>query len=77
MRDFAQKSGGQLYSPVKPEELQQAYTEIAEELKNQYLITYVPNNERHDGNFRAVTVALTRPGLVVNAKAGYLAPKEQ
>ena len=76
MSEFAVKTGGHLYAPLKPEELTRAYAEIAEELKNQYLITYTPTNEQHDGRFRAIKVALTKPGLAVNSIEGYGAPRE-
>ncbi|MBL8151022.1 MAG: VWA domain-containing protein [Blastocatellia bacterium] len=76
MNTFAVKTGGRLYAPIKPEELALAYVQIAEELKNQYIITYTPTNEKRDGSFRALRVAVTRPGLVVNVKEGYVAPKD-
>ncbi|MEW6729739.1 MAG: VWA domain-containing protein [Acidobacteriota bacterium] len=76
MLEFTQKTGGRLFSPIKPAELTDAYVQIAEELKNQYLITYISSNDRRDGGFRTLKVLLTRPGLLVNAKEGYIAPKD-
>lgn len=74
--ELAQKTGGKLYSPLKAEDLSSAYSQVAEEFKHQYLITYIPNNDQHDGAFRAVTIAVTKPGMTIQAKEGYIAPKD-
>lgn len=76
MSQLAQKTGGALFAPVSSTELAQAYLQIADELKNQYLITYTPNSDSRDGTFRTIKVLLTRPGLVVNHKEGYFATRE-
>jgi Ca-activated chloride channel homolog len=76
MAEFAKKTGGSLFAPRRIEDLKQAYLQIAEELKNQYIITYVPSNDKKDGRSRRVQVLLTRPGLTVNSKEAYVAPTE-
>lgn len=76
MSALAEKTGGALFAPPSNKELTQAFLQIVEELKNQYLITYTPSLDTRDGAFRTIKVLLTRPGLVVNHKEGYFATRE-
>lgn len=73
LEEMANRTGGGLFAPVDPTQLEQAYLQIAEELKTQYLITYIPSSDRIDGKFRTIKVLLTRPGLTAIHKEGYFA----
>lgn len=73
MRGLADRYGGKLYAPRDERDLATAYGDVAAELKQQYLITYVPRNEARDGAWRAVEIFLTRPGLVARTRKGYVA----
>ena len=52
------------------------YAQVALELKNQYIITYVPKNEKRDGRPRHVNIYLSRPGYKARTRDSYYAPKE-
>lgn len=75
MTDLARRTGGQIFSPLKDEEMKNVYAQVGRELKNQYIITYIPRNEKHDGALRRVNVYLTRPGYQVRTRDSYYAPK--
>lgn len=75
MTDLARRTGGQIYSPLKDEEMKDVYAQVARELKNQYIITYIPKNEERDGSLRQVRVYLTRPGYSARTRESYYAPK--
>ncbi len=75
MTELCKKTGGQIYSPMKDEEMKDVYTKIARELKNQYIITYVPKNEKRDGSLRSIKVFLARGGYTVRARDSYYSPK--
>jgi len=75
MTDLCTRTGGQIYSPMKDEEMKEVYAQVAKELKNQYIITYVPKNDERDGSLRHVKVYLTRPGYAARSRDSYYAPK--
>lgn len=51
----------------------EALGEIARDTSSYYVIGYSPSNADMDGSFRKITVRVTRPGLKVRARRGYLA----
>ncbi|MEW6128217.1 MAG: VWA domain-containing protein [Acidobacteriota bacterium] len=75
MTELCRKTGGQLFSPLKDEEMKEIYAQIARELKNQYIITYVPKNEKRDGNLRSIKVFLSRGGYTARTRDSYYSPK--
>ena len=52
-----------------------AFDEVQKENSSYYLIGYSPTNTRDDGHFRHIRVEISRPGLKVQARPGYFAPK--
>jgi hypothetical protein len=52
-----------------------AFAEVQKENSSYYLIGYSPSNTRDDGRFRHIRVEVLRPGLKVQARPGYFAPK--
>lgn len=56
---LAQETGGKVYFPLSIETLPQIAADISAELRTQYLISYTPTNQNHDGTFRKIKVILT------------------
>lgn len=75
MTQLSKRTGGQIFSPLKDEEMKDVYANVARELKNQYIITYTSKNEKRDGTLRRVGVFLTRPGYGARTRESYYAPK--
>jgi Ca-activated chloride channel homolog len=75
MTQLCAKTGGQIFSPLKEEEMKDVYEKVARELKNQYIITYVPKNDKHDGALRSVKVFLSRSGYTARTRDSYYSPK--
>lgn len=73
MKRLADRYGGRLYAPVTDSELDHAYADVALELKQQYVLTYVSANEVRDGRWRAIEIFPTRPGMTVRTRKGYAA----
>ena len=74
MRQLAQETGGRSFFPVKIDDLNGVYAQIADELASQYTIGYTSKNPRNDGAFRRVVMQVARPGLTPRTKRGYYAP---
>lgn len=53
--------------------LDEAFREIAQELRTQYFVSYTPKDKKEDGTFRKVTIHCDRPGLKIDARKGYYA----
>ena len=70
---LARKSGGRAFFGDSVDKLDAAFGEILEELSNQYLLGYVPQDLRRDGRWRALKVELPGKKLHVRARQGYRA----
>ncbi|MBI3654521.1 MAG: VWA domain-containing protein [Acidobacteria bacterium] len=77
MTQLCVKTGGQIFSPLKDDEMKDVYEKVARELKNQYIITYVPKNDKHDGSLRNVRVFLSRSGYTARSRDSYYSPKDK
>jgi Ca-activated chloride channel family protein len=76
LRDFALKTGGRYVATPGGPLLREAFTQIAEELSNQYTLTYTPPDNARDGKWHKLEIKLTRPELTVRTRKGYQAPKK-
>lgn len=77
LRELADRYGGRMYSPLSDDDLANAYRDVADELKQQYIITYVPKRETQDGRWRSIDIFLSRPGLIARTRKGYVAGTAQ
>lgn len=75
LRTLAAQSGALHLRAENIENTSYAFHIIANELHNQYTLTYISTNEQSDGNYRAIVVRVKNPDLVVRARRRYLAPK--
>ena len=77
LQEFAAQTGGEVFIPHSNRELSDAFTQIAADLSQQYVLSYYPDStEPRDGRFRSFTLNVkTRPNLRVRTRKGYYAPK--
>ena len=61
MATFARMTGGRWYKPRFQGELPEIFSDIAADIRNQYLITYRPSNTKLDGTYRKIKVELVAP----------------
>jgi Ca-activated chloride channel family protein len=77
MIEITQQTGGAVYSPIDDDEMAAAFTRIASELSQQYVLSYYPENDRDTrGEFRTIDVEIKgKPQLSIRARKGYYVPK--
>jgi Ca-activated chloride channel homolog len=63
LRGLAEQTGGRAYFPKRPTDLPAVFTQIEQELRAQYLITYTPTNRARDGSYRRLQIEITNPQL--------------
>jgi VWFA-related protein len=77
LRTLAAQSGGLPFRAETIENTSYAFQLIANELHNQYTLTYISTNELRDGNYRAIAVGVNNSDLVVRARRFYRAPRDE
>ena len=63
LRAVAERTGGRAFFPKREADLKQAFAEIEQELRSQYLIAYSPTNKKRDGAYRQMHIEITNPEL--------------
>ena len=74
LETLANQTGGRAWFPERAADVGEVYRRIAEDLRQQYTLGYVSTNATHDGRWRRISVRVGRPGMTVQARAGYYAP---
>ena len=67
---YAKFTGGKEYSYKTQRGLEQAITEIGNEVHSQYLLTYIPSNKA-EGGYHDIVVKVLRRDLEVRTRRGY------
>jgi Ca-activated chloride channel homolog len=74
MEALAQASGGTALFPAEIDDVEKVALSLANEIRNQYVITYTPTNQQLDGSFRTIKVIANGPGRpLVRTRSGYYA----
>jgi VWFA-related protein len=73
LRTVSEQTGG--FAIVNQNDLNAAFERIVQDNSSYYVLGYYPTNDKRDGKFRKIQVRVTRPGVRVQARDGYSAPK--
>ncbi|MBZ5596769.1 MAG: VWA domain-containing protein [Acidobacteriia bacterium] len=74
---IADATGGRSFFPFQLNDVANAFTEIQDELRSQYALSYKPADFRADGRFRTIEIlAQNKKGLKVRSRHGYYAPAQ-
>ena len=75
---MADATGGRAFFPFKIEDVANAFSEIQDELRSQYLLAYKPADFVSDGKYRSIDIiAESHKNLRVRVRKGYYAPRAQ
>lgn len=78
LEDLAAYTGGKVFRPEStPGGLTAAFEGIAEELRRQYNIGYVPKKEGVTGQRKQIKVRVDRPNLVIRSRDSYIVGSKQ
>ena len=74
----SERTGGRAYFPKDERELRDAFAQIQDEMRSQYLLAYEPTNQARDGAYRRIEIQLANPQLQkdkvkVTHRQGYFA----
>jgi VWFA-related protein len=73
-RKLAEQTGGRSIFVNNQKKLEEAFTQISEELRTQYVLGYYSTNRARDGKFRKIEIKIKRDDTKVLARRGYYAP---
>lgn len=76
--NLSKETGGRTFTPRGLDDLDKAFAEIQDDLRQQYVISYSPANAAHDGAFRRIEVkgqGEARKDLRFRYRRGYYAQK--
>ncbi len=59
LNKISERTGGRAYYPRDESELREAFRQIQDEMRSQYLIAYEPSDQKRDGSFRKIEIQLT------------------
>jgi Ca-activated chloride channel homolog len=75
MEAIASATGGRVFFPFKIEEVSDAFSQIQEELRSQYAISYRPADFIADGKYRTIDIEAVNKKYKVRSRRGYFAPR--
>jgi VWFA-related protein len=69
---YANLTGGDTFFSSKDADLERLYSDVTEQARNEYTLTFYPPAETNTGkDFHSIEVRVERPDLNVTARAGY------
>jgi VWFA-related protein len=78
LKGLSSATGGLTYIPKEMAEVDQIATQVAHEIRNQYILAYSPNEQKLDGTFRQIKINVkgaNRP--VARTRSGYYATPDK
>ncbi len=71
LTEIATKTGGQMFEVTKKDTVDQIYTQIAEELRTQFILAYTPDKTAADPGYHRLTLTAKNKDYKVQTREGY------
>jgi len=68
---YAHDSGGDVYYGLKSEDMEEFYSRVTEEARNQYTLAYNPTGTDRAAEYHSIEVRVKRPNLTILTREGY------
>jgi VWFA-related protein len=72
INEISRESGGEVFHVNNAEKVAEVTRRIEEELRSQYIVAFRTDSQKPDGEYRAVQVAVDRPGVTARTIKGYI-----
>ena len=78
LNKISERTGGRAFYPRDERELREAFAQIQDEMRSQYLVAYEPTNQSRDGSYRKIEIQvvnqqLAKDKLKLTHRQGYFA----
>jgi len=71
---FADETGGRAFFPFKIQDVSDAFSQIQDELRSQYALSYKPADLQMNGKYHAIQILADNKKYKVRSRKGYYAP---
>lgn len=71
---FAEQTGGRAFFPFKIQDVSDAFSQIQDELRSQYAVSYKPADFQSNGKYHKIDILADNKKYKVRARKGYYAP---
>ena len=76
LEHFAEETGGRAFFPFKIQDVADAFSQIQDELRSQYSLSYKPADLSPNGQFHSIAILADNKKYKVRARKGYYAPRQ-
>jgi VWFA-related protein len=70
---YAHDTGGDVYYGLRTRAMEELYSRVTEEARNQYTLAYAPSGTDRGAEYHAIEVRVRREGLTILTREGYYA----
>ena len=74
LEHFADETGGRAFFPFKIQDVSDAFSQIQDELRSQYALSYKPADLQPNGKYHTIQILADNKKYKVRARKGYYAP---
>lgn len=76
LEHFSEETGGRAFFPFKIQDVSDAFSQIQDELRSQYAISYKPADFQPNGKYHSIAIVADNKKYKVRARKGYFAPTQ-